>query len=137
MSENIYREVKSVFITSLLFLFIFSTAFAAKSQDLPMDKVNALVSRKVLKFDGESFLFKKGIIAGRYMEDDVKGGCTDATLLNWEEFPLKKCTYNQPDKNAPKKIKTATVIMLNPGKEILAKWIIASCLIVRGNINID
>jgi len=40
------------------------------------------------------------------------------------KFPLKKCTYNQPDKNAPKKVKTATIIMLNPEKEVLAKWII-------------
>jgi len=133
MSKNIYRGVKSVFITLLLVLFIFSTAFAAGSQDLPMDKVNTLVSHKV--FDGKSF--PNGIIAGRYMEDDTKGGCKDATLPNWEEFPLKKCTYNQIDKNAPKKIKTATVIMLNPDKEVLAKWIIASCLIVNGNMDID
>jgi hypothetical protein len=138
MPENIYRRVKSVFITSLLFPFMFSTAFATKGQDLPMDKVNALLSRKVLTFDGQTFTFKKGIIASRrYMEDDINDGCKDATLPNWEEFPLKKCTYKQPDKSTPKRIKTATVIMLNPEKEVLAKWIIASCLIVKGSTDID
>lgn len=107
-----------------------------------MDKVNDLLNPKTLgvhltgTHKGQP-IFAKGIIAGRYMEDDIHGSCKDAAFLNWgAEFHLKRCTYNQPDKLAPNKIKTATVIMLNPEKEVLAKWLVASCLIVKGNADI-
>jgi hypothetical protein len=130
---------KSVFVFSFLCWVVLGASFTAKSQDLPMDKVNELISRTVFKFDKKSVIYKKGITQGRYMEKVVKR-CTskDVTFPNWgPEFPLKRCTYDQPDKKAPKKIKTATVIMLNPEAEVLAKWIIASCLIVKGNTGIE
>ena len=114
MAENMYRGVPSVFIVPVFLLLTFSPAFAEGRQALPLNKINELVSRKVLTVDGKAFPFKKGIVAGRYMEDDVKGGCREATLPGWEAFPLKQCTYNQPDKNAPRKLKTATVIRHYP-----------------------
>ena len=48
---------------------------------------------------------------------------------------MKRCTYRQPDNNAPSG-KTATVIMLNPEKELLAKWLVASCVIVKGSTDV-
>jgi hypothetical protein len=74
------------------------------------------------------------------MEEDIHGGkCPDAPspFKNWKGFPLIKCTYTQPDNKAPHRLKTATVIMLNPEKEVLAKWIVASCVIVKGTTDVD
>jgi hypothetical protein len=138
VSKNISGGVQHAYMISLLLLFMLGAAYTTKSQDLPTDKVNALIDRKVLTFDGHSYTFKKGIIQGRYMEDSISGHeCPDAPFPKWEEFHLKKCTYQQPDVKAPGKRKTATAIMLNPEKEVLAKWIIASCLIVKGDADID
>ena len=103
-----------------------------------MNKVNALLNPKILgvKKNGKP-RYRQGIVTGRYMEEDIQGHCSDASFPNWEEFHLSKCTYSQFDKNVQGNAKTATVIMLNPEKEVLAKWIVASCLIVKGHGNVD
>lgn len=135
MFENIRSAQKAIVFVLLLFVAGLCPSFSAKSQEaaLPMDHVNALLDPKILgvKANG-SPRFSKGIITGRYMED---GPCADISFSKWEEFPLKKCTYRQPDNNAPSG-KKATVIMLNPEKELLAKWLVASCVIVKGNTGI-
>jgi hypothetical protein len=133
-------HMRVVLLISLFVAVVFCPSFIARGQDrpLPMDKVNALLDPKVLgvKPNGKP-KFREGIVTGRYMEEDINGHCSDATFPKWEEFHLKKCTYRQPDNSVPGNKKTATVIMLNPEKEVLAKWLVASCLIVKGNSNID
>jgi hypothetical protein len=138
MTKNSYRGVSFVFAISFFLFVIAGIPVTIKSQALPMDKVKALLGAEILgvKPNGKP-IYPKGIIAGRYMEDDINGGCKEAAFLNWGgEFHLKKCTYNQPDVKAPNKLKTATVIMLNPEKEVLAKWLVASCMVVKGNTDI-
>jgi hypothetical protein len=91
-------------------------SYETNSQGLPEEKI-AAVSQNLGSL-------------GRYMEDDINGGCQKVTLSSWDEIQLIKCTYKQKDKIAG--YKTATVIMLNPKKAVLAKWIVASCAIVLG-----
>ena len=100
-----------------------------------MNQVNALLDPKTLGVKHGHPIYSKGIMNGRYMEADINGHCADTTFVKWEGFPLKKCTYRQADKNTPSG-KTATVIMLNPEKELLAKWLVASCVIVKGNTGV-
>ena len=132
MFENIYCARQGILFVLLLFASGLCPSFAAKGQELPMDQVNALLDPRSLgvKSNGQP-KYRKGIITGRYMEAD----CADTSFLKWEEFPLKKCTYSQPDSHASSG-KKATVIMLNPEKELLAKWLVASCVIVKGNTGI-
>ena len=113
-------------------------SFTAKSQELPlpMDHVNALLDPKTLGVNSNGNpIYSKGILNGRYMEADINGQCADTSFSKWEGFPLKRCTYRQRDSIAPAG-KTAVVIMLNPEKELLAKWLVASCVIVKGNTGI-
>lgn len=111
---------KNTFLTVIvLFLpvLILCASFTASSQTLPADKIAAVTQTL-------------GSL-GRYMENDTEGGCKAIdNFPGWEGFPLKKCTYSQPDKVSTQK--KATVVMLNPEKEILARWIVASCVIVKG-----
>jgi hypothetical protein len=123
---------------ALIFLSGLCPSFTAKSQDLPlpMDHVNAMLDPKTLGVTQHGNpIFRKGIVTGRYMEDDIHGQCADTSFPKWEGLPLKRCTYRQSDKNVPSG-KTAKVIMLNPEKELLAKWLVASCVIVKGSTGI-
>jgi len=138
MFEKICFAQRVIFFVLLLFASGLCPSFAAKSQELalPMDQVNALLDPKTLgvKPNGHP-KYSKGIITGRYMEADINGQCADTSFPKWENLPLKRCTYRQPDNNAPSG-KTATVIMLNPEKELLAKWLVASCVIVKGSTHV-
>src|ERR1041384_7892543 len=137
MLKNIRSAQRVIFFVLILFASALWPSFTAKSQDvlLPMDHVNAMLDPKILGVKHGNPIYRKGIINGRYMEDDINGQCADASFAQWEGFPLKRCTYRQPDKNVPAG-KIATVIMLNPEKELLAKWLVASCVIVKGNTGI-
>jgi len=90
MPKNIINGIISASIAALLFLSMTNSALATEDQNLPMDKVNVLVSQKKFtdptdpKAHPQSF--KNGVISGRYMEDDIHGGCKDATLPKWESF---------------------------------------------------
>ena len=132
MFENIRSARQITFL--VLLLFASGLSFTAKSQTtLPMDHVNAMLNPKSLgvKANGAP-KFAKGIVAGRYMED---GQCAEVSFSKWEGFPLKRCKYRQPDSTVPGG-RVATVIMLNPEKELLAKWLVASCVIVKGNTGV-
>lgn len=66
---------------------------------------------------------------GRYMDNEEDAGipCTIVeNWKNWEGFKLKKCSY---PKNSPHK---ATVVMLNPSRALLIKWVVAACVIKNG-----
>jgi hypothetical protein len=63
---------------------------------------------------------------GRYME---KGCKTIKNWANWEAFEVSRCTYKTEDKH------DATVIMLNPTRELLVKWVVASCAMKYGLAN--
>jgi hypothetical protein len=135
MFENIRSAQQLILLVLLLFSY---PALIAKGQEpaLPMDHVNAMLDPKTLgvKANGNP-IYRKGIITGRYMEADTQGHCADTSFSKWEGFPLKRCTYRQADSNSSSG-KKATVIMLNPEKEILAKWLVASCVIVKGSTGI-
>ena len=138
MLKNIRSAQRVIFFVLILFASALCPSFTAKSQDvlLPMNHVNAMLDPKTLGVNNHGNpIYRKGIINGRYMEDDINGQCADASFAQWEGFPLKRCTYRQSDKNVPSG-KIATVIMLNPEKELLAKWLVASCVIVKGNTDI-
>lgn len=129
MFENTRRVILLV-----LLLFASGLSFTAKSQTLlPVDRVNEMLKPETLgvKANGAP-KYSKGILAGRYMED---GQCAETSFSKWEGFPLKRCTYRQPDSTVPGG-RVATVIMLNPEKELLAKWLVASCVIVKGNTGV-
>jgi hypothetical protein len=135
MFENIRPAQQLILLVVLLFSY---PALIAKGQEpvLPMDHVNALLDPKTLgvKSNGNP-IYSKGIITGRYMEADTQGHCADTSFSKWEGFPLKRCTYRQADSSSSSG-KKATVIMLNPEKELLAKWLVASCVIVKGSTGI-
>jgi|GEM_PF-2234480 len=136
MSQNTPFIRKLVFAIPLLLNLIVFASVATQEQELPMDTVNALLDPKTLGVNKHKKpIYSNGILNGRYMEQDIHGKCADATFKHWDEFHLKQCTYNQPDKKFPQGGKTATVIMLNPEKEVLAKWLVASCMIVKGNVD--
>jgi hypothetical protein len=138
MLKNIRSAQRVIFFVLILFASALCHSFTAKSQDvlLPMNHVNAMLDPKTLGVNNHGNpIYRKGIINGRYMEDDINGQCAEASFAQWEGFPLKRCTYRQSDKNVPSG-KIATVIMLNPEKELLAKWLVASCVIVKGNTGI-
>lgn len=138
MFENTRSAPQFILFVLLLFTAGLCPSFAVKGQEvaLPMDHVNALLNPKTLGVrPSGNPRYSKGIISGRYMEADIHGHCADISLAKWEDLPLKKCTYRQSDKKAPSG-KVATVIMLNPEKELLAKWLVASCVIVKGNTGI-
>ncbi len=67
-------------------------------------------------------------LTSRYMEQD----CEPATYPGWEGFPLIKCRYQVKDSNGTQK--SATVIMLNPSPEQLARWVVHTCLEVKGSV---
>jgi hypothetical protein len=127
-----FRPVQQVILfVLLLFAAGLCPSFTANGQDLPMGHVNALLDPKTLGVKHGHPIYRKGIITGRYMEDQ----CADTSFAKWEGLPLKRCTYRQPDKNVSSG-KKATVIMLNPDKELLARWLVASCVIVKGNTGV-
>ena len=59
----------------------------------------------------------------RYMESTCK---TMDGQGNWKGFQVNQCTYQTHDNHK------ATVIMLNPPREILVKWVVASCAMKYG-----
>lgn len=61
---------------------------------------------------------------GRYMENPDCQTVED--WPGWEGFSLKRCTYEASSTNA-------TVIMLNPSRDLLINWVIASCVIKYGD----
>ena len=138
MFKNIRFTQQVIPFVLILFTSGLCPSFTVKSQDLalPMDQVNALFDPKTLGVNSHgSPKYSKGIMNGRYMEADIQGQCAETSFSQWEGFPLKRCTYHLPDSNAPSG-KKATVIMLNPEKELLAKWLVASCVIVKGNTDV-
>lgn len=61
---------------------------------------------------------------GRYMENS---SCvTIENWPNWQDFKVSRCTYKTQDRH------DATVIMLNPTRELLIKWVVASCAMKYG-----
>lgn len=63
----------------------------------------------------------------RYMEQNGEA----ATYPGWEGFPVMKYRYAVTDKNGQQK--SAAVIMLNPSVEQLARWVVMTCLVVKGS----
>src|SRR5688572_10054393 len=105
-----------------VWILLIAAASAARGQELPSDKVNALIARTKFVIGNSTITFSRGIVQGRYMEQDVSGACAATTFPGWD-FPLRRCNYKQADNSVPGG-KKASVIMLNPEKDVLAKWII-------------
>jgi hypothetical protein len=87
MSQNILFIRRIVFVIPLLLNLIVFASVATQGQDLPIDTVNALLDPKTLGLNKHKKpIYPKGIVSGRYMEDDIHGKCPDATFQHWEEF---------------------------------------------------
>ena len=67
-------------------------------------------------------------LRSRYMEQD----CEPTTYPGWEGLPLIKCRYQLKDKDETQK--SATVILLNPSPEQLARWVVRTCQEVKGSV---
>ncbi len=129
----------SVFITSLLFgcqCNNETTRSDHPSTDLNGDpelSIESSTTRAESSIDSSDLvkvlrLLDKTLFKSRYMEQN----CQDFTYPDWEGFPTKKCTYSVKDSNGT--IKTAEVVMLNPSEEKLARWIITTCKMVKGQV---
>lgn len=66
-------------------------------------------------------------LSARYME----GQCDSTRYPGWEGFPLIKCRYSVTDQDGTQK--SAEVIMLNPSPDQLARWVVNTCLVVKGS----
>lgn len=64
----------------------------------------------------------------RYMEKN----CQPVSYSGWEGFPLQKCRYSVKDRKTGNS-KVAEVIMLNASPKQLARWVVYTCLIVKGS----
>lgn len=65
----------------------------------------------------------------RYMEANPQ----PVVVLGWEGFPTVKYTYSVHDR-ATSSNKTASVIMLNPDANKLARWIATACFEAKGEL---
>ena len=65
----------------------------------------------------------------RYMEQNPE----PVTYHGWEGFPLIKCKYSVKDKDGT--VKPAEVIMLNASPRQLARWVVYTCMEVKGSAN--
>lgn len=86
------------------------------SAGLPQDAVERVINKYANKLKNS-----------RYMEKN----CEPTTYPDYEGLPLTKCKYSVKDSNGV--IKTATVIMFNPSIEQLARWVVNTCMEVKGN----
>lgn len=82
---------------------------------LPEEAVRRLVTRYAAR-----------LAAARYMEQD----CRPAERAGYEGLPLVRCDYAVRDRGGASK--RATVLMLNPSAERLARWVVDACLRARG-----
>jgi len=89
---------------------------AVTSDELPANAVERLKKKYANKLQ-----------RARYMEQNGEA----TTYAGWENFHLLKCRYTVADKDGKKK--SATVIMLNPSVEQLARWVVKTCLVVKGS----
>jgi hypothetical protein len=69
-----------------------------------------------------------------YFEQKLKApylaqNCEPTSYPNWEGLPLQKCHYVVADKNGTSK--SATVILLIPTAERLARWVVYACVEVK------
>lgn len=80
----------------------------------------AAVERLVTKYGAR-------LRGARYMEQN----CEPATYAGYDGLPLVKCSYTVRDGGGLRK--TATVIMLNPTVEQIARWVVHACLQVKGS----
>jgi hypothetical protein len=59
----------------------------------------------------------------------MEGACKDASYPGWEGLPLERCRYAVPERGGRK---YAEVIMLNPSKKKLRRWIDNACRAALG-----
>ncbi|MCA1591830.1 MAG: hypothetical protein LC754_04085, partial [Acidobacteria bacterium] len=88
------------------------------SATLPADAVERVKTKFATKLQ-----------AARYMEEN----CEPATRAGYEGLPLIKCNYAVRDHGGARK--SATVILLDAPIEQLARWVVQTCLLVKGNAN--
>jgi len=74
----------------------------------------------------------EGKISSRYMEQN----CQPTTYDGWEGFPIQLCSYAVKDKKDGTR-KSAQVILLDASPEKLARWVVTTCLKVKGTTKPD
>lgn len=65
--------------------------------------------------------------SARYMEQD----CAPAAYPGWEGLPTQRCRYSQPNHDGTSTV--ADVILLDASPGQLARWVVASCMVVTGS----
>lgn len=119
----------------LLIFVLFSTVTAQDNRQLNANVLVAMNNNPEL------------VNLGRYMENS---SCEATSFPNWEGFELRKCKYRQEVKSINGRVReknslaggnrtfvNAEVIMLNPKKDVLFKWILATCMITHPTANED
>ncbi|MGB8507185.1 MAG: hypothetical protein WCD76_02170, partial [Pyrinomonadaceae bacterium] len=71
--------------------------------------------------------YSERLRAARYMEEN----CDPTTSAGYEGLPLARCNYSVRDRGGA--TKTATVVLLDAPVEQLARWVVNTCLQVKGN----
>ncbi|CAN5411551.1 hypothetical protein BH09SUM1_BH09SUM1_12300 [soil metagenome] len=96
----------------------------AKAVDPKQAEFDAEVARLVDKY-GER------LTRSRYME---QGTPKDVTMPGWEGFPLKRYSYTLTDKTSGV-IKHADVVLLDAPPEKVARWIVHTVVVVKGDVD--
>jgi hypothetical protein len=117
-----YWGVKSMTRMFFLPLFLFIHTIHVSGQDSPYKEIQ-LPEDAVKRMTEKA---EKLIYPTRYMEIN----CRPVTYPGWEGFPLLECSYNVKDRNGD--VKPAKVIMLNPSADQLSRWIVYTCMTVKG-----
>jgi len=73
---------------------------------------------------------------GSYFKQKLKApymaqNCAETSYPGWEGLPLQKCRYTVQDEGGVQK--SATVILLIPSVEQIARWVVYACMEVKGN----
>ena len=71
--------------------------------------------------------------AGPKIQCEMCDSCVTASYPGYEGYPIYKCFYKKIDKTGIKK--NGIVYLLNPTKELAARWIINACIYAKGQIN--
>lgn len=130
MKKNVNRTCTFfiyIIFSFLTFALIIGCTRTSNSKNINTNKMNII--KADLPVDAVSrveqyFESKK---SARYMERN----CEDAVYPGWEGFPLQKCRYNVKDKDGT--IKNAEVIMLNASPNQLARWVVYTCIEIKGS----
>jgi hypothetical protein len=107
----------------LMLCFVFSCFDATLAVDSKVIVSNDSQTERTTAIERLAKELAPRLKSSRYMEVNPQ----KAIVPGWEGFPTIKCSYTVKDK-ATGTNKTASVIMLNPDAQQLARWIVTACI---------